>query len=787
MDGDETIRAHPGPAMSGDARPPALEGLRVLDTTTGIAGPYCTKVLADAGADVVKVEDPAGDPLRSQHGGGLFEYLHASKRSVTGGLDQLVAGAEILVVDAPPDTERLWREHPSLVVVSITPYGCSGPWFGRPWTEFTLQAACGSTGSRGLPDRPPITGGGRTGEWLAGTYAALGALAAWRSAGLTGHGDHVDVAILDCMAVTMTTYPSLFSSFAGWPPMRGTGRSVEVPSIEPSRDGYFVVTTNSAQQFHDFLVMIERSDLCDDRELALVVKRFARREEFLAAVHEHTTKRTTAELLEEAANFRLPAGPVLHGGTVTSFEQFVALGTFVGAPSGRFVQPRVPFKISDAPPRPFGPAPSVGEHDGLVEWPPVGGAAPDSARRLPLEGVRIIDCTAWWAGPAATQVLASLGADVVKVESTRRPDLMRMASTKPPSVDQWWEWGALFHGANTNKRGVTLDLTRPEGVAVFERLVGTADALVENYTPRVMEQFGLGWERLHELNPELLMVRMPAFGLDGPWRDRTGFAQTMECLTGMAWLTGFADGPPVLLRGACDPLAGMHAAIATLVALVDRERHGGGRLVETIMVEAALNAAVEQIIEFGLTGTVLSRDGNRGREAAPQGLYACAGDDEWLAVSVPDDATWSVLVEVLGHPAWADRPELGTEAGRRAAHDEIDAGLGAWSSARPAEDQAEELSRAGVPAAVVIAARDMVHNPQLLHRRLFETEDHPVTGPHEIPIMPFRLRGVPTWLRRTSPTLGEHNDEVLGELGLDQEEIVRLVAEGVVGDRLVSG
>jgi crotonobetainyl-CoA:carnitine CoA-transferase CaiB-like acyl-CoA transferase len=127
---------------------------------------------------------------------------------------------------------------------------------------------------------------------------------------------------------------------------------------------------------------------------------------------------------------------------------------------------------------------------------------------------------------------------------------MRFASTKLPTEDRWWEWGPLFHGVNGGKRGITLDLGSRLGVEMFERLVETADVLVENYTPRVMEQFGLGWERVHEINPELVMVRMPAFGLDGPWRDRTGFAQTMECVTGMAWLTGFADGPPVLVRGA---------------------------------------------------------------------------------------------------------------------------------------------------------------------------------------------------------------------------------------------
>lgn len=781
-----------------------LEGVRVVDLTTDIAGPYCTKVLADAGADVVKVEPAGGDPLRRWGSGALFDYLNTSKRSVHGAVDHLVAAADVLVTDAPVDLDALWDGHPTLVVVTITPFGCDGPWADHPATEFTLQAACGSTGQRGLPEQPPLAAGGRIGEWIAGTYAALGAVAAVREAMRSGQGEHVDVAMLDCMAVTMATYPSVFASFSGWPEVAGTGRLIEVPSVEPTKDGYLVVTTNSAQQFHDFLVMIGRADLLDDPDLPLAAKRFARRDEFLAAVHAHTEQHTTTEVLEEASLFRIPAGPVLDGATMPDFEQFVARDVFVPNPSGRFVQPRVPFRISGTTPRPFTAAPANGEHTGTVDWSapserpvaaqPAPSERPTPAKRpgaegtgwqLPLCGVRVIDCTAWWAGPAATNVLAALGADVIKVESVTRPDYMRFASVKSPTEDRWWEWGPLFHGVNVGKRDVTLDLTRPEGVETFERLVGTADVLVENYTPRVMEQFGLGWERLHEVNPDLVMVRMPAFGLDGPWRDRTGFAQTMECLTGMAWLTGFADGPPVLVRGACDPLAGMHAVIATLLALVERDQSGGGRLVETVMVEAALNAAAEQVAEYGATGTVLRRDGNRGPVAAPQGVYACTGDDRWVAIATATDAQWAALRGVLGSPSWAGS-DLDDVAGRRAQHDRIDAELAAWTAGRDADDVAALLVAAGVPAAAVTPPRQIADNPQLRSRSLFEVEDHPLSGGHEIPMLPFRYSRVDRWLRSPAPTLGQHNDEILAEVGLDPAAIQRLRQAGIVGERLAS-
>ena len=763
-----------------------LDGVRVLDRTGGIAGPYCTKLLADAGADVVKDESAGPDPLRDWNDGTLFEFLNASKRSVIAGGDALAGAADIIVAPATASASAsVGVANPRTVVVTITPFGGDGPWAARPATEFTLQAACGSTGSRGLPEQEPLAAGGRVGEWATGTYAAVAAVAALRVADRDGAGVHVDVSMFDCMAVTMATMPSVFSSFMGWPEFAGTGRTIEVPSIEPARDGWVVFTTNSAQQFEDFCIMIGRPDFLEDPKLARAAIRFVRRAEFLAAVHDYTTARSRDELLEQASAFRIPSGPVLEGAATVDFPHFRSRGVYVPGPTGRFVQPRVPFRIVGDEPRPFAVPPRVGEHSGAVDWPRRDeSSAPATAgedRGLPLAGTRVLDCTAWWAGPAATHVLACLGADVVKVESHARPDLMRYTTTKPPTTDAWWEWGPMFHGANTSKRGITLDLTTPAGVATFERLVATADLVVENYTPRVMDQFGLGWERLHSLNPRLVMVRMPAFGLDGPWRDQTGFAQTMESVSGMAAMTGFRDGPPVLVRGACDPLAGMHAVVATLLALRRRDATAEGTMVEVPMVEAALNATAEAVV----SSSPPRRDGNRGPAAAPQGVYPCAGVDRWVAIAVETDEQWAALRGALGDLSWAAPAALATAAGRRAAHDTLDKHLAAWTGGRDADDVADALCAAGVPAAAVIPAPYVVRNPQIRARRLFEVEHHPVTGDHEVPGLPFRMSGVDAWVSRPSPTLGQHTVEVLLEAGFGDDDLAALEAAGVTGTRPV--
>ena len=349
----------------------------------------------------------------------------------------------------------------------------------------------------------------------------------------------------------------------------------------------------------------------------------------------------------------------------------------------------------------------------------------------------------------------------------------------------WWERSAMFLATNANKKGLTLDLSSPRGRELFFRLVEKADIVVENFSPRVFENFGITWEALSSVNPRLIMTRMPAFGLDGPWRDNVGFAQTMEQMTGMAWVTGHEYDQPRIPRGPCDPLAGMHSAFAMLVGLSRREQTGRGSFIEVSMVEAALNAAAEQVIEYTAYGTVLSRLGNRSRDAAPQGLYPCRGHEQWLALSIASDEQWSALKTVLGQPGWADDPSLDTHEGRWRAHDLIDKHLEQWASGQDSVDAAAVLSASGVPASTLYDARFSPQHPQMIARGYFERLNHPIVGQHQVPTIPFRFRSVDRWCRSPAPTVGEHNETILKELlGLDETAIEALTAESVIGTRL---
>lgn len=789
-----------------------LDGLRVVDLSEGIAGGYATKLLADAGADVVKVEDPSGDPLRTwsacggpadpYRGGVLFQYLHTSKRSMAGrvgdaAVADLVATADVVVESGqlgPADLAAWASAHPRLGVVSITPFGRQGPWADRPATEFTLQALCGSTAARGVPEREPIYANGRLGEWFAGAYGAFLALVCARSARTAERGEHADLSMFEAMCLGLTSFPQLRASMGVTLRAGEVARSLELPSVEPTADGHVGFCTITGLQFQSFLALIGRADLIDDADLASFAGRERRRAEFLEMVHAWTTARTTEEVLAEAALLRIPVAPVGTPATVATMDHFAQREVFVPHPSGSFTQPRPPWQVEGVAPRPFEPL-SPPWPAGPLSWagPP---ATPGAAGRpgAPLAGVRVIDLTAFWAGPAATQLLAALGADVIKVESIQRPDGARFITTRSPADESWWEWSATFQVVNANKRGVTLDLTSEAGCELLFDLVARADVLIDNFSPRVLDNFGITWERVHAANPRLVMLRMPAFGLSGPWRDRPGFAQTMEQITGMAWLTGYADGPPVIPRGICDPLAGVHAAFTLLAALEERHRHGVGRLVESTMVEAALNVAAELVVESSAHGCELGRDGDRGPVAAPQGVYRCAGDDEWVAIAVTDDAQWAALVAEVGSgdhdgddAPWGLATLVrgpGAEA-RRRAHDDIDRALGAWTAGQGAAEVAERLVQVGVPAARVVPPADQLDNPQVRDRGFVEIVDHPVIGRHEAPGLPFRLATHPgPWVVRGAPRLGADSRDVLAELaGVDAARFAELEEAGVVGDR----
>jgi crotonobetainyl-CoA:carnitine CoA-transferase CaiB-like acyl-CoA transferase len=766
-------------------------GWRVLELSSGIAVSYCGKMFTDAGAEVVKIESAQGDPMR-RRSGALFGYLAAAKRSVVGVDDteiaNLFASADLVLTDLSDD----WSldhiktlTHSSAVVVAVTPFGTTGPYVDNQVlaNEFILQALCGSIASRGWPGSEPVQAGGRIGEWLAGTFAAVVAAASVRHARNGGGGAVVDLSVYESMVVAMGSLSAMSASVLGEDSLL-TQRSLELPSIVPTADGLVGFCTITAQQFQDFLLLIERPDLLDDADLASMPGRVRRRDEFLDMVHNWAHTKTTDEIIGLAAAFRIPVAPIATPSTVLDIDHFVDRGVFVEADRG--LQPRVPYRSDSIATHAPGSAPQLGADSGRVHWPPRTDVPTEhDADALPLSGIRVVDLTAFWAGPVATQMLASLGADVIKVEGVRRPDGMRFAGGRPPTWHLWWEWGPVFLCSNTNKRGVSIELSVPQGRALVLDLVAECDLVVENFSPRVMGNFDLEWDAIRAANPQAIMVRMPAFGLDGPWRDRVGFAQTMEQATGMAWVTGLSDGPPIIPRGVCDPVAGLHAAFAAVAGLVARDCHQKGMQIESTMVEAALNIAAEMVLEYTQKGVELRREGNRGPGASPQGVYRCLGEDAWVALAVLDDAAWTCLAVLVGHPELGRDPALATEAGRRARADEIDKLLDDWAAQRTVEDAVRGLRGCAVAAAPVAAPPALLRDEQLLARGFWEMVQHPVVGEYLCTGTPFTFQDRPrNWVRTAPPLYGQHTGEVLAEvLDLSEDDLAALQRVGATSDR----
>ncbi len=385
-------------------------------------------------------------------------------------------------------------------------------------------------------------------------------------------------------------------------------------------------------------------------------------------------------------------------------------------------------------------------------------------------------------------MLAMLGAEVIHVESTRRPDGTRLIAGIPITEDQWWEKSPIFSGLNTNKKGLTLDLQSAAGRELLMRLIATCDVIVENFTPRVLDQIGLDFAAVQSVRPNAIMLRMPGFGLDGPWRDNSAFAYVIEAASGISWLTGYRDRNPYEPYSVGDPNAGVHALNALLLALEHRRRTGQGVHIEAAMVDAALNVAAEQVIEYSAYGALLQRDGNRGPTAAPQNLYRTNEIDEfgrrdcWVAVAVATDEQWTGLCVALGRPDWATDPALSTADGRRQHHDRIDEHLSAWCEERRGDGIVEALWSNGVPVAKVMQPHRQSELPQLSARGFFEDVDHPVNARTPHSTLPFRsTRGLDRVHTQSAPLLGQHNRELLSELGLSDKDIDELEAQGVIG------
>lgn len=406
-------------------------------------------------------------------------------------------------------------------------------------------------------------------------------------------------------------------------------------------------------------------------------------------------------------------------------------------------------------------------------------------RRLPLEGIRILEPGQAWALPFAITPLAALGAQVIKIESTVRPDMSRgqpQPDGQPP--EDYWNHGGAYHEMNRNKLGVTLDLRTEAGVRVFKELVTISDVVAENFPPRVMHNFGLDYQALRAIKPDLIYLSSTAYGNTGPWRNYIAYGSALQAVSGLTWVTGYEDGPPVqggLLYN--DVISAMNATFAILTALAFRTRTGKGQWIDLAQYEVAVSQLGEMVLEYAFTGRAPARQGNHDPALAPHQVFPCQGNDRWIAIACRSDHDWEQLRMVMGNPAWAADSHYATAPGRKAHEADLEQGIAAWTRGFPPEELMQRLQAAGVPAGVVATNKDLLLDPQLRARDFFRTVAQPApTGlrPHLRSSWP--ISGIQPPPDQPAPTLGQHNRYVLAELlGYPPDQIVALEAQGITG------
>lgn len=798
-----------------------LSPYRVLDLTDD-RGHFAGFLLAQLGADVIAVEPPTGQ--RSRLAGpfagddpdlerSLTHWAYnRGKRSVvlddTSELATLVAGADVLLECGAMeiDLQAARAANPALITVSLSPFGGDGPKADRIGTDITLSAASGEMSLNGYKDRPPVRVTAPQ-VWLnAGAEAACATLIGLTDRRRTGHGQHVDVSAQEAMMLTAQGW--LAPALCDNPPAQRSGGGLELLGLVRFRfvyecaDGHMTLTllpgvlvgpfTNRFLAWVDAegdltsdLADIDWTDLLEDRELEEVADIVERTS---ACVARSMAKHTKDELFEMAQQEKLLMVPVMTPDDVVRSEHYQARGFWDHVAIDGIEAP-VPFPgpwahSSGIGLRRLGAPPRLGQHTSevMAEARPSPteprAAAPETTR--PLDGVTVVDFTWVYAGPFATRMLAYYGATVIRVESQTRPDQVRSSGLSRVMGDDGPESSQQWHSINADKLSLQLNLKVPESRQVVLDLARRADVVINAFSPGVLERPGLGHDELLAVNPSLIAVSTTLFGHTGPLSPIPGFGNMGAAMGGYYELTGWPDrlpaGPFLAYTDATSP----RLTAALIMAALDwRERTGKGLSLDFSQAEGGIHFLSEAVLDQVVNGYGQSRLGNGDRWMAPHGAYPCGepDNDDWMAIACETDEQWALLARFLVRD---DLVDLGITE-RLARREELDEVIASWTRGRDPTEVHTRLQDIGVPAHHVQNSPEVVSDPQLVHRDHFHEVPHDVYGHSWAEQYGFRLSRADGTPRRSGPTWGEHNFEVLSDLlGYDGDQIAELVIAGAL-------
>ncbi len=834
----------------------ALDGIRVLEFGEAVSAPFCARLFADFGADVIKVERPAGDvarrwgpfPTGGRVGGpktgenadlqepssagvdleksGLFFFLNTGKRSVVVDpaqprererLAELVRRAHVLIENQPPGAldrlglgdDALSKLNSSLVVISISPFGRTGPyaqWKGCDLNAYHLTAA----GSRycGRPGEPPLEPGTFTADFFGGYTAAAWGLAAVLGRERDGRGRHLDVSCAEAIAALFVGCQNIgaYAQDGVFERRTGVGMALGAPAtIMPAKDGYVWMMALEPGQWDGLRRAMGNPDWAEPEIFRDMFTRAQNADVLYSLIEQWTRKHTKQEIMDLCQANGCPTTALFTVDEVATHPHLIERQAFVDLEHPRLGRVRTmnaPIRLPACPGGPRSPAPLLGEHtsavfdalhSGTADAPGVrpeagqdavvpkdSAAAPGCPDQLPLAGVRVANFGWGWLGPVVGQTLGFLGAEVYKIESRARIDINR---TLPPFGEGVRDPNRSIqnHAAWAGNGSVTINLKKPEGQALARELAACCDIAIENFGPGVMNKLHLSYDELCAVKPDLILISLPPAGLTGPLKTIRTYGMSLCSITGLDSMTGYAGGEPVPVENAfADPLGGVAGAFAALLALRFHRRTGRGQHVDCSQQEAIMQLIGPAYMDYVLNGRVAGPMGNRHPlgAAAPHGVFPCKGDDRWIAIAVFTDEEWRALVEEMGRPEWAGGfadPSRRTES-IELLHEK----LAEWTAGFDDYELAHRLQDRGVAATPVLNVADLLEDPHYRARSTFVEVTHPLGFLETIYGAYVKTSGMQPRIE-PGPVMGRDNDRVfLGLMGMGEDRYRTLIEQEVI-------
>jgi crotonobetainyl-CoA:carnitine CoA-transferase CaiB-like acyl-CoA transferase len=814
-----------------------LAGCVVIECGEGVAAAFAARLLADLGADVIKVEPPAGDLTRRRgpfpadipdpENSGLFLCLNANKRGITldlqsaagrAELNSLLASTDVLIHNVAPAQRasmglvgpELCAAFPELIVATISAYGDSGPRANYHAYELNAFHSSGAASVSPLttpyPELPPMRLFGNPAEFEGGLHAATVTLAALWHRLESGRGQAIDVSEQEALAATLESNFVLYS-YAGVESSRFRPRRPGPWFIVECADGHVLFSLLYENDWTRFVEWIGHPQWTADPDFKDTMARGRNMAKLHPVVEAWARPWKVRELFAQARAHSVPIVPLSTIADVYADAHFAAREFFVPIPARirgdqPLMVPGAPFKSTAAVWSMRRPAPKLGEHNAViesllecaassekldfaeqtaVEFPRRSGPA-SAAPAPPLAGVRVLDFMQLWVGTFCSLQLAHLGAEVIRVESSRRPCLQR---SLPPFADgrPGPNRAGIFNQWNQGKRSIQLDVRNPQGLEIARRLVARCDLVTENFAPGAMERMGLDYAALRAIREDIILLSVTGNGQTGPYRKDISYGTTAGALSGIYGLCGYEGGEPLEPGWICaESVAAVTGALSAVAALIHRARTGLGQHIDVAMLEATEMVMPEALMEFAMNGREPRRLGNRDRAMAPHNCYKTAGGPlEWVTIAVGNEREWRSLCAAMGQPSLADDPRFASAQMRKHNEDTLDAIVTAWTQPRGRWEITATLQAIGVAAIPTMSSKDLAQDPHLAERRFFPELEHPEAGRRLHTGIPWTMSGTPCRVQRPAPLVGADTEELLGELlGLSSAEIQRLRESGAL-------